>query len=97
MTINELYQQISEEAFTMRRGINNTSNPTPFRERMKNILYNNLDEIENALKYAAEANDKITALEIMLDDADAEIDSLKAQQTTQAPKSTGKKGKPKDE
>lgn len=97
MTIKELNEKIKEESFTMRRGVENTCNPTPFYDRMKNILINNLQDIESALAFAAEAGDQITALETMLDDAEHEIDELKAQLTTQAPSADGKKGKPKRE
>lgn len=95
MTIKELNEKIKSEAFTMRRGVENTNNPTSFYERMKNILLNNLPDIESALEFAAEAGDKISALETMLDDADQEITELRKQMTTQANNNTCKKGKPK--
>lgn len=96
MTIKELNEKIKEESFNMRRGIENTNNPTSFRERMKNVLLNNLPDIESALEFAATAGDKISALETMLDDAEQEITELNEKLTTQAaPSTAGKKGKPK--
>lgn len=95
MTIKELNEKIKEESFNMRRGVANTNNPTSFYERMKNILLNNLPDIESALEFAATAGDKISALETMLDDAEQEITELNEQLTTQATNTAGKKGKPK--
>lgn len=100
MTFKELNEKILAEAFTMRKNASNTANPWPHYERMKNILINNLDDIEKAVSFAAGAEVQIAQLDVMLSDAEDEITELKKQleeKTTQDPKPAGKKGKPKDE
>lgn len=76
-----LYEKIRDMALTVRHGVANTAVPLRFVEQAKNILYNNMDEIEEALKYAASAEDEIKLLEIELADAEREIDEL-TQKTT---------------
>ena len=73
MEIKELYEKISDQAFSLRRALANTANFAPHVERMKNILYNHLGEIEEALKFAAEAEKKIKVLEVEIESADAEL------------------------
>lgn len=96
MDMKALYEEIRSAAFTTRRAIANTAAPMSYVERMKNILYNRMDEIEDALKYAAEAADKIIVLETELDDAEREITEkeqiikeLSEKKTTKQKKSTG--------
>lgn len=89
MNYKELYEKIRDMAFTVRNGINNTSTPLRFVEQAKNILYNNMDAIEGALKFAAEAGQKIQVLELELDDAERELDEL-TKKTTQKKKATQK-------
>ena len=95
MTNKELYEKISDAAFSYRRAAANVAFPAPHVERMKNILFNNLGEIEEALKYAAEAEKQIHVLTVEIESADAElkekddeIAALKKQkkQTTKAKK-----------
>jgi len=82
MEIKELYEKIRDNSFSMRKGMSNTTNHAPYIERMKNILYNNLAEIEEALKYAADAAKQISLLELELADAERELDEL-SKKTTQ--------------
>lgn len=83
-----LYEKIRDIAFDTRRAINNTAAPGAFIERAKNVLYNNMDAIENALKYAVESEKTIRVLEIELADAESEIDELSKPKTTQKAKKT---------
>ena len=89
MGYKELYEKIRDMAFTVRHGINNTSTPLRFVEQAKNILYNNMDDIEKALKFAAEAGKKIQVLELELNDAERELDEA-TKKTTQKKKATPK-------
>lgn len=73
MECKEIYEKIRDHAFTMRRSIENSARNMQFIEMMKNVLFNNLDDIEEALKYAADAEDQIHLLSVELDDADAEL------------------------
>jgi len=82
MELKELYEKIRSQNFNMRKGISNSVNHTPFIEQTKNVLFNNTDAIEEALKYAVEAEQKIQILEVELNDAEAEIDELTAKKTT---------------
>ena len=84
----ELYEKIRDVAFTTRRALANTAAPASHIERAKNVLYNNMDAIEDALKYASEAEKQIQLLEVELADAERELD--------EATKKTTKK-KAKDE
>lgn len=83
MEIKELYEKIRDNSFSMRKGMSNTTNHAPYIERMKNILYNNLEGIETGLKYAAEAAKQIALLEVELADAERELDELTKKTTTQ--------------
>ena len=76
MDIKAIYGKISEQNFRLKRVLENSSAPGSTIEQTKNILYNNIDEIEAALKYAAEAEKKIQVLELELSDAEREIDEL---------------------
>ena len=64
-----LYEKIRDMAFNVRRGIESTAVPMRYVEQAKNILYNNMDDIEVALKFASEASKQIQVLELELDDA----------------------------
>ena len=94
MDIKVLSEKISEQAFNLRRGLANTVNHAPFVEQTKNVLYNNIDAIDEALKFAADAEQKIKVLELELDDAERELDE-KDQQIKEltAGKATPKKKK----
>lgn len=72
--MKELYEKIRDAAFNCRKAISNGIMTNQNVERMKNILYNNLDGIEEALKFAAEAEGKIKVLEVELADAESELD-----------------------
>lgn len=85
MDIKNLYTKISEQRFRLRRVIANTVNHGPVIEQTKNMLYNNIAEIEEALEYAAKAEDQIKLLELELSDAERELDEL-AKKTTRKPK-----------
>ena len=78
-TINELYKKIREQNFQLRRARDNGVSQGPIVEQTKNILMNNIDDIENALKVAADSADKIALLELELDDAEKELDEKDAQ------------------
>lgn len=87
MDIKGLHAKISEQNFRLNRVLENSAAPGGAIEQTKNILYNNRDEIEQALKYAADAENTIRVLEQELSDAERELDEL-----TKAPKkATGKK------
>lgn len=89
MNYKELYEKIRDKAFSMRKGIANSMNRVSLIEQMKNILYNNLDAIEEALKYAAYAEDQIKLLELELADAERELDEAQ-KKTTQKTKKPAK-------
>ena len=89
MSRKELYEKIRDNSFNMRKAISNTAVHTPYIERMKNVLYNNLSEIEDALKYAAEAEKQIQVLELELADAERELDEA-TKKTTQKKQRTAK-------
>ena len=76
MGYTEIYEKIRDLAFNTRRGIENTAVPMRYVEQAKNVLYNNMDEIEVALKYASEASKQIELLELELSDAERELDEL---------------------
>ena len=87
MDYKQIYEKISDMAFTVRKGIANTAVPLRFVEQAKNVLYNNMDEIEAALKFAAEASKQIEVLELELADAERELDEA-TKKTTQKKKTT---------
>lgn len=88
MNRTELYEKIRDSHFNMRKGISNTNNHGPFMEQMKNILLNNLDEIEDALKFASEAEKQIQVLELELADAERELDEATKKTTHKKTKAT---------
>ncbi len=77
MEFKELYEKVRSQNFKMKRALGNTAAPGAMIEQTKNILYNNIDEIEAALKYAAEAASTIQVLELELNDAERELDEIK--------------------
>ena len=81
----ETYEKIRDIAFVTRRAIGNTAAPGGHIERAKNVLYNNMDAIEDALRFAASAAKQIEILEVELADAEREIDEL-TKKTTQKKK-----------
>jgi len=89
MERKELYEKIRSSSFGMRKGMSNTTNHAPLVEQMKNILYNNLADIEEALKFAAEAEEQIKVLELELADAERELDEA-LKKTTQKNKKPAK-------
>ena len=89
--LKELYEKIRDIAFSTRRAIENTATPGRHIDIAKNVLYNNMDAIEYALKYAAEAEKKIKVLELELSDAERELDEMTKKTTPR------KKAKPADE
>lgn len=72
-------------AFATRRAIGNTAAHGGYIERAKNVLYNNMDAIEDALRYAASAAKQMEIMEVELADAEREIDEL-TKKTTQKKK-----------
>lgn len=87
MDIKALYEKISEQNFRLKRVLGNSVAPGSMIEQTKNILYNNINDIEVALKYASEASKKIEILELELNDAERELDELnKAKKKTTAKK-----------
>ena len=92
MEIKELYTKISDQNFRRKRVIANTSAPGAVIEQTKNVLYNNVDAIEEALKFAAEAEQKIAVLETELNDAERELKEQDERiNELTATKTTGKK------
>lgn len=86
MEIKGLYEKISEQNFTLKRVLGNSAAPGAIIEQTKNILYNNIDAIEEVLKYAVDAEKNIQVLEVELQNAEDELDAL-----SKAKKATGKK------
>ena len=86
----ELYEKVRDVAFSTRRALTNTAAPMSHVERAKNVLYNNMDAIEEALKFASEAQKEIQLLEVELADAEHEIDELSKPKTTQKTKKATK-------
>lgn len=84
-----IYEKVRDVAFNTRKGIANSATPLRFVEQAKNVLYNNMDEIEEALKYASEASDNIRILEVELSDAERELDEL-TKKTTPKKKGSSK-------
>lgn len=90
MNFKELSELISEQVFTLKRVLGNSAAPGRVIDQTKNILYNHVEEIEAALKYASEAEKKISILEVELGDAERELDELnKAGKKTAKKKATG--------
>ena len=79
VNVQELVKTISDHAFRLRRAKNNGTMIRQEQESMKNILMNNVDQILEALSVAAEADEKISLLEMELDDADKELDEKDAE------------------
>lgn len=71
--MKELYEKIRDAAFTCRKNQSNGIQPLRQVETMKNILYNNLDEIEKALEFASKAEQEINVLTVELQDAESEL------------------------
>lgn len=96
MDIQALYEKIRDLSYNLRRGLGNTMNHTPFIEQTKNVLYNNLGAIEEALKFAADADKQIKVLTVEVESADAELkekdDEIKALKEA-ADKPVGKRRK----
>ena len=90
MDYQGLYEKIRDLAFSTKRAIGNSAVPGPHIERAKNVLYNNMEAIEGALKYAAEAEKQIQLLELELSDAEREIDEMTKPKTTQKAKKATK-------
>ena len=78
--INDLINKIRDEAFQLKlaKSSGTRSDIAERKERMKNILLNNVDAIVEALSTAAEAEERIKLLETELDDADKELDEKDA-------------------
>lgn len=92
MEIKGLYDKLSEQQFNLRRALANTMAHTPHIDQAKNILYNNFDNIVDALKYAVEAEQKIQVLEVELNDAERELDEKDQQiKELSSKKTTSKK------
>lgn len=81
MNYKELYEKIRDMAFTTRKGLANSAARGRLIEQAKNILYNNMDAIEGALAFAAEAVKQIQVLELELADAERELDELSKKTT----------------
>lgn len=79
VNVQELVKTISDHAFRLRRAKSNGTMIRQEQESMKNILMNNVDQILEALSVAAEADEKISLLEMELDDADKELDEKDAE------------------
>ena len=82
MNYSELYEKIRDLVFSTKRALSNSAVPGPHIERAKNVLYNNMEAIESALKYAVDAEKQIQVLEVELADAEREIDELSKPKTT---------------
>lgn len=74
--MKELYNKIEEQLFRMNKAIANGFMVNQEKERMQNVLFNNAQEICDALKQATEMEEKIAVLELELNDAEAELAEL---------------------
>ena len=93
-TIDDLYTKVLDQNFALRRARDNGVSQGPIVEQTKNILLNNIDAIEEALKVACDSAAKIALLELELDDAEKELDDRDArikELTEQLGNTTGKK------
>lgn len=93
-TLEQLYIKIRDQNFALRRARDNGVSQGPIVEQTKNILLNNIDPIEEAVKVACDSAGKIALLELELDDAERELDEKDAkirELTEQIGNSTGKK------
>lgn len=72
--MKELYEKIRDAAFEFRKAVSNGIMVNRHTDRIKNILYNNLDEIEKALAFAAKAEEDVRVMELELRDAERELD-----------------------
>ena len=90
--MKELYEKIRDAAFTCRKNQANGIMVARQVETMKNILYNNLDEIEKALEYASKAAQEINVLTVELQDAESEL-SEKARELEELKASGTKSGR----
>lgn len=88
MDVKVLYEKISEQNFRLKRVLGNTSAPGGMIEQTKNVLYNNIDAIEEALKYASDAEKQIKVLELELSDAERELDEMKNKTISKRKKAT---------
>ena len=91
--MKELYEKIRDAAFEFRKALSNGIMVNRHIERIKNILYNNLDGIEEALKFAADAESKLKVCEVELADAERELDEKTKE--LEDLKATGGKGRKK--
>ena len=73
MNIAELNKKITDQAFMLEKAKANGVMVNQEVERTKNILFNNMNGIIEALKYAQDAEKKINLLTVEIDSADAEL------------------------
>ena len=73
MTIRELRDSLSEQAFALNKARTRGMMVSQETEKMRNLLVNNLDEIMKALDTAIGAEQKIERLTVEIESADAEL------------------------
>lgn len=76
MGMKEMIKEVQDQAFRMKLAESNGIMVREEKERTKNILYNNMELILEALAMADEADEKIQVLELQLDDSDKELAEL---------------------
>ena len=88
MDIKGLYERIKDQNFECDRIISNSATPRVAVDQTKNVFYNHRKEIEEALKFAVEAEEKSKLLEMELDDYEAENKELREKLKAQEGKAT---------
>lgn len=100
--VKELLGKIEEQAFRCRHAESNGIRVDHERERLKNVLFNNVNDVIEALKIALSADTQIRMLEASVESADAELkeldDEIKRLRSAAASKAAARgKGKTKAE
>ena len=89
MNIQELHDRIAGQAFTMNKAKTRGFMVAQETDRMRNVLMNSLDEIIEALDYAAKADVRVERMAAEVDAADREL-AEKDEEIAELKKSKGK-------
>lgn len=73
MDVNGLKQRIGDQLFTLKKAETLRIKVAQEREKLSNILVNNVDEIIEVLDYVAKADERIARLAAEVESADAEL------------------------
>lgn len=72
-SVNELRKKIDGQVFQYKHAVSNGIMVNRVLEQTKNVLFNNMDEIAEALKLAEDAEKRIAELQANVDFAEAEL------------------------